>query len=191
MSQTTVSRVSPELASIAAQSNSLPPDVIEERREMREWSARVGYLGCSSPANPTKKQTWQPPFTVLPHVVANPKDLSTLIRGLRYHGWSYETDPLWNPIREYTPEEKIHYGICSIGSTESKNMVSIGVNTDESWVEMNSRSMSVKRQLDMATAPDSQSSSTSQDSHTEETLTKTLTGDGKRRRHDQHVTEVC
>lgn len=124
---------------------------------MREWSARVGYLGCSSPANPTKKQKWQPPFTVLPHVVTNPKDLCRLIRGLQYHGWSYETDPLWNPIRDYSPEEKIQYGVCSIGSTKSKNLVTIGVNTGESCVGMNSQSMSVKRQLDITS--DSQSSS--------------------------------
>ena len=181
------SLVSPELAAIADQSNCLPPDVIEERREMREWSARVGYLGCSSPANPTKKQKWQPPFTVLPHVVTNPKDLCRLIRGLQYHGWSYETDPLWNPIRDYSPEEKIQYGVCSIGSTKSKNLVTIGVNTDESCVGMNSQSMSVKRQLDITS--DSQSSSaTSHDaSKTEETLTE----QSQRRRHDQQAAELC
>ena len=170
------SLISPELVAIAAQSQPLPPDVIQERREMREWSDRVGYRGCSSPGNPTKHRPWEPPFTVLPHVASNPKDLSTFIKMLRDHGWSYETDPLWNPVREYSPDELIRYGIGS-GSSSSGSTKSVGVARQEG------RSTGgVKRELDIPS--DSQSSSTSGTS-------KTLTQTGKRRQCGAHSTELC
>ena len=167
-----------ELMTIAAQSQPLPPDVIQERRVMREWSDRVGYRGCSSPGNPTKHRPWEPPFTVLPHVASNPKDLSAFIKMLRDHGWSYETDPLWNPVREYSPDELIRYGIGS-GSSSSGLTKSVGV----AAARQEGRSTGgVKRELDIPS--DSQSSSTS-------VTSKTLTQTGKRRQCGAQSTELC
>lgn len=127
-----MSLVSPEMADLAATCGiSLPPEVIRERAETKAWEARVGYQGCKNPGNPTQTaRPYEPLFTVLPHVVSDQKDFSKFIQLLNRHYWSFENDPLWNPIRDYTPEERIRYGLAN-GKGATTTTVSTGTSTSD------------------------------------------------------------